>query len=293
MAFVVGVKFQNSNKIYYFDPAGHELEKGQHVIVETVRGVEYGEVVMKPGRVNNEDVVHPLKEILRIATEEDDAKYEANLAKRDEALRLCQEKIDKRGLEMKLVDMEYTFDARKIIFYFTAEGRVDFRELVKDLAHVFKTRIELRQIGVRDEAKMIGGVGNCGRALCCKEWMPEFVPVSIKMAKTQNLSLNPTKISGVCGRLMCCLQFENDIYAELGKGMPNVGERVMTPDGIAMVVDSNILLNKIKCRYLIEGQNEDGEKTEELDGEIYVFDKSDIKRMNRKGKKKKGDPRNA
>ena len=215
MVDVVGVRFKTAGKVYFFDPAGLDINEGESVIVETARGMEFGTVSSGPRKVKEKDIVKPLKKIVRIANEKDIARNEENLKKRDEAMQLCQKKIDKHGLGMKLVDVEYTFDNNKIIFYFTADGRVDFRELVKDLASVFRMRIELRQIGVRDEAKMLGGVGCCGRGLCCHEWMNDFHPVSIKMAKTQNLSLNPVKISGICGRLMCCLKYENDVYTEL------------------------------------------------------------------------------
>ena len=205
MVKVAGVRFKTAGKIYYFDPDQFQVEAGDHVIVETARGMEFGTVMMEVQEVSESEIVAPLKKIMRIATEEDHRKHEENEKRKQRALRLCQEKIDKHGLVMKLIDVEYTFDNSKIIFYFTADGRVDFRELVKDLAGVFKMRIELRQIGVRDEAKMMGGIGSCGRALCCHSWLADFEPVSIKMAKVQNLSLNPSKISGICGRLMCCL----------------------------------------------------------------------------------------
>ncbi|MCR4725368.1 MAG: stage 0 sporulation family protein, partial [Clostridia bacterium] len=210
MIRVAGVRFKAAGKVYYFDPAEMELFAGDNVIVETARGVEFGTLSADIAEVEEDEIVAPLKPILRKADENDVRRHEENLKKKDRALQLCQEKIDKHGLEMKLVDVEYTFDNSKVIFYFTADGRVDFRELVKDLAGVFKMRIELRQIGVRDETKMMGGIGSCGRELCCHAWLPDFEPVSIKMAKVQNLSLNPIKISGICGRLMCCLQYEND-----------------------------------------------------------------------------------
>ena len=215
MVNVVGVKFKHAGKIYYFDPAGIDVQLGDHVIVETARGLEFGTVALEEERVDKNKIITPLKPIIRIANEEDVEANEENQKKKAEAMRLCQEKVDKHNLEMKLIDVEYTFDNNKVVFYFTADGRVDFRELVKDLASVFKMRIELRQIGVRDEAKMLGGIGNCGRSLCCHQWLSEFQPVSIKMAKTQGLSLNPTKISGICGRLMCCLKYENDTYVEI------------------------------------------------------------------------------
>ena len=285
MVNVVGVRFPGSGREYYFDPAGRIYRKDEEVIVETARGMEFGLITMTETAVPEEQIVKPLRKVLRSADAKDRARYEENKAKREQALVQCQEKVDARGLDMKLVDVEYTFDRSKIIFYFTADGRVDFRDLVKDLASVFKTRIELRQIGVRDEAKLMGGIGNCGRGLCCKEWMPDFQPVSIKMAKTQNLSLNPTKISGMCGRLMCCLKFENDIYQELGKGMPGIGERIETPEGLAVVMDVNILLDKIKCRLIQTETNAEGEEYEKLDNELLVYAKEDITRLDkRRGK---------
>ena len=217
MQKVVGIRFKKAGKIYYFDPEEMELPDGSFAIVETSRGLEYGEVVVAPSMVPDEEVVQPLKKVIRVATEEDCQQILENRQKEEEAFKICLEKIREHGLDMKLVDVEYTFDRSKVIFYFTSEGRVDFRELVKDLAAIFRTRIELRQIGVRDEAKMIGGLGPCGRVLCCHTFLGEFEPVSIRMAKDQNLSLNPTKISGVCGRLMCCLRFESDAY-EIARG---------------------------------------------------------------------------
>ena len=285
MVNVVGVRFPGSGREYYFDPAGRIYRKDEEVIVETARGMEFGLITMTETAVPEEQIVKPLRKVLRSADAKDRARYEENKAKREQALVQCQEKVDARGLDMKLVDVEYTFDRSKIIFYFTADGRVDFRDLVKDLASVFKTRIELRQIGVRDEAKLMGGIGNCGRGLCCREWMPDFQPVSIKMAKTQNLSLNPTKISGMCGRLMCCLKFENDIYQELGKGMPGIGERIETPEGLAVVMDVNILIDKIKCRLIQTETNAEGEEYEKLDSEVLVYGKEDITRLDkRRGK---------
>ena len=211
MTKVVGIKFKEAGKLYYFSPGEFKVGVGDNVIVETARGLEFGTVTMGETEVKEQDLVAPLKNIIRIADEKDKKRHEENLAKKSEALRLCQQKVDDHKLEMKLIDVEYTFDNSKVIFYFTADGRVDFRELVKDLAAIFRMRIELRQIGVRDEAKMLGGVGNCGRGLCCNTWLSDFEPVSIKMAKVQNLSLNPSKISGICGRLMCCLKFENEV----------------------------------------------------------------------------------
>lgn len=289
MIRVVGVKFKSAGKIYYFDPGDRKIELGEHVIVETARGMEYGIVNMTEKEVPPSEIVAPLKKIIRIADEKDRKRYEDNIHKKERALRLCQEKINKHKLEMKLIDVEYTFDNSKIIFYFTADGRVDFRELVKDLASVFKMRIELRQIGVRDEAKMMGGIGTCGRSLCCHSWLADFEPVSIKMAKVQNLSLNPTKISGICGRLMCCLKYENEVYVELKKGMPDPGERIRTPDGLAVVVDTNILENKIKTRLVLEEGSKEREQQEKLSTEFYHYKKEEIKRLGKGKRKKKQD----
>jgi len=283
MAEVVGVRFRNTGKVYYFAPDGIEgLEKGIGVIVETARGMEFGTIAMPVTEVRDSDVIKPLKRVVRIATEEDIRKKEENESKKQDALRLCQEKIDKHGLEMKLIDVDYTFDSNKIVFYFTADGRVDFRELVKDLAGVFRMRIELRQIGIRDEAKMIGGCGPCGKSLCCASWMSDFQPVSIKMAKNQNLSLNPTKISGICGRLMCCLKYENEVYLELRKGMPDNGERIDTPDGPAKVVDTNLIQGKVRARLYTGERDEDG--SEKLSDDINTYDKADIRRSERRKK---------
>ncbi len=280
MIKVAGVRFKKAGKVYYFDPAGLEVSKGMNVIVETARGLEFGTLSEDIKEVDEEEIVAPLKKIIRIANEKDVIQHQENLKRKERDLALCQEKIDKHQLDMKLVDVEHTFDNSKIIFYFTADGRVDFRELVKDLASVFKTRIELRQIGVRDEAKLIGGIGTCGRTLCCHSWLPEFEPVSIKMAKIQNLSLNPSKISGICGRLMCCLKFENDVYCELRKGMPDVGERVMTEDGLGVVEESNILENKIKVRLMLE--EKDGDKPEKLSPDFSYYTKEQIRRLDKK-----------
>ncbi len=247
MVKVVGVRFRQAGKIYYFDPADFELEVSNHVIVETARGVEMGTVLIAPKEVEDEQVVSPLKPVIRIATEEDEAVVEKNREKEKEAFAICKEKILKHELDMKLVGAEYTFDGNKLLFYFTADGRIDFRELVKDLAAVFRTRIELRQIGVRDETKILGGVGICGRPLCCATYLSDFVPVSIKMAKEQNLSLNPTKISGVCGRLMCCLKNEQETYEYLNGRMPSVGETVTAADGTKGEVSSiNVLRQLVK-----------------------------------------------
>lgn len=247
MIKVVGVRFRTAGKIYYFDPKDIALEAGNHVIVETARGVEYGTVMVGPKGVTDDEVVQPLKPVIRKATEEDDAIEAKNREKERQAYSVCLEKIKKHELEMKLVDAEYTFDNNKLLFYFTADGRIDFRELVKDLAAVFRTRIELRQIGVRDETKILGGIGICGRELCCHTFLSEFAPVSIKMAKEQNLSLNPTKISGVCGRLMCCLKNEEETYEYLNSRLPGVGDRVTTQDGLRGEVQSvNVLRQQVK-----------------------------------------------
>lgn len=247
MIKVIGVRFRTAGKIYFFDPVDFEIEKGCHVIVETARGIEFGTVVCAPKEVEDENVIQPLKPVLRIANQKDIEQEEANKIKEKEAFNICLEKIRKHGLEMKLIDAEYTFDNNKVLFYFTADGRIDFRELVKDLAGVFKTRIELRQIGVRDETKIVGGIGICGRPLCCNTHLSEFVPVSIKMAKEQNLSLNPTKISGVCGRLMCCLKHEEETYEELNRRLPGVGDTVTTADGLHGEVQSvNVLRQLVK-----------------------------------------------
>jgi cell fate regulator YaaT (PSP1 superfamily) len=280
MVKVAGVRFKKAGKIYYFDPDVLQVEKGTNVIVETARGMEFGVVTSGVKEVPENEIVPPLKKIVRIADENDLVQHRENVRKKQRALELCQEKVNKHNLQMKLIDVEYTFDNSKIIFYFTADGRVDFRELVKDLAGVFKMRIELRQIGVRDEAKMVGGIGTCGKGLCCHTWLPEFEPVSIKMAKVQNLSLNPTKISGICGRLMCCLKYENDIYYELRRGMPEVGERVRTADGIGVVQESNILENKIKVRLVLEEKTAD--KPEKLSTDFYTYKKQQITRLDAK-----------
>ena len=238
---VVGIRFKKAGKIYYFDPNDMDIQKEDFVIVETVRGVEYGKVVIAPKQVDENDVVLPLKKVLRIADQKDQMIVDENRIAAKEAYEVCCEKVNLHELDMKLVDVEYTFDRNKVIFYFTADGRVDFRELVKDLAAIFRTRIELRQIGVRDEAKMLGGIGPCGRMLCCSTFLGDFEPVSIKMAKDQNLSLNPTKISGLCGRLMCCLKYENDEYESAKEQLPDLGEWITTPDGRGKVVGLNIL----------------------------------------------------
>jgi len=238
---VVGVRFKKAGKIYYFDPNGFDIQKDDFVIVETIRGVEYGKVVVGKKQVGEHDIVLPLKKVIRVADEKDRIIVKENNEAAQEAFDICLKKVEEHGLDMKLVDVEYTFDRNKVIFYFTADGRVDFRELVKDLAAIFKTRIELRQIGVRDEAKMLGGIGPCGRMLCCSTFLGDFEPVSIKMAKDQNLSLNPTKISGLCGRLMCCLKYENDEYETAKEQLPDIGEMIETPNGKGKVVGLNIL----------------------------------------------------
>ncbi len=245
MIKVIGVRFRKAGKVYFFDPMDMEIEVGQAVIVETARGIEYGKVVLGAKQVDEEKVVQPLKPVLRVATEADEKQEENNRKKEKDAFQICLEKIAKHKLEMKLIDAEYTFDNNKVLFYFTADGRIDFRELVKDLAAVFKTRIELRQIGVRDEAKILGGIGICGRALCCHTYLSEFAPVSIKMAKEQNLSLNPIKISGVCGRLMCCLKNEEETYEYLNSRLPSVGDIVTTDDGMRGEVQNVSVLRQL------------------------------------------------
>ena len=247
MIKVVGIRFQRAGKIYYFDPLDYDLETAMHVIVETARGIAVGTVLIPPKEVDDDKVVQPLKPVIRIATDDDEKVIEKNKEKEAEAYVICKEKIAKHGLDMKLVAAEYTFDNNKLLFYFTADGRIDFRELVKDLASVFRTRIELRQIGVRDETKMLGGIGICGRELCCRSYLTDFVPVSIKMAKEQNLSLNPTKISGVCGRLMCCLKNEQETYEYLNSRLPSVGDSVITPTGMHGEVSGvNVLRQLVK-----------------------------------------------
>ena len=248
MVTIVGIRFKKAGKIYYFNPAEIDIQKNDCVIVETARGVELGEVVVGPREVAEEDIVAPLKDVIRKTTEEDRQRHLENKEKEKEAFEICLEKIIAHQLDMKLIDVEYTFDNNKVIFYFTADGRVDFRELVKDLASVFRTRIELRQIGVRDEAKMLGGIGTCGKSLCCATWLGDFEPVSIKMAKEQSLSLNPTKISGICGRLFCCLKYEHDVYQEILDKLPGVGSIVVTPYGEGTVIEINVLLESVKVK---------------------------------------------
>ena len=257
MARVIGVNFRAGGKIYYFDPVQFEIHKGDHVIVETSRGIEYGRVVCDPKEVPDKEVTAPLKPVLRPATTRDTEQAEGNKRKEEEAFKKCRQMIFDHNLDMKLIDAEYTFDNNKILFYFTADGRVDFRDLVKDLAAVFKTRIELRQVGVRDETKVLGGIGVCGRVLCCHTYLTDFAPVSIKMAKEQNLSLNPTKISGVCGRLMCCLNNEEETYEELNKHLPKVGEEVITPEGDSgMAASVNVLRQTVKVLLEVDDEKE-------------------------------------
>ena len=277
MVTVVGVRFKKAGKIYYFDPDTIDVKFNDFVVVETARGIEFGHVVIGPRQVSEEDIVAPLKNVIRVALDEDFEMHRANKQKAKEAIEICQAKVEEHSLRMKLVDVEYTFDNNKIIFYFTADGRVDFRDLVKDLAAIFKTRIELRQIGVRDEAKMIGGLGPCGRTLCCGTFLGEFEPVSIKMAKEQDLSLNPTKISGICGRLMCCLKYEHETYEEILDKLPEIGVKVNTPRGIGIVIDTITLLEVAKVRV----------KGEDDTDEIVRFAISEIEELEKKPKKKR------
>ena len=257
MTKVIGVRFRTAGKVYFFDPLQLEIKRGDHVIVETARGIEFGTVVAGVHEVEDDKVIQPLKPVMRIAGERDIEQEAANKEKEKEAFKICKEKILKHGLEMKLIDAEYTFDNNKVLFYFTADGRIDFRELVKDLASVFKTRIELRQIGVRDETKIRGGIGICGRPLCCHSYLSDFVPVSIKMAKEQNLSLNQTKISGVCGRLMCCLKNEQETYEELNRNLPGIGDMVTTPQGVSGTVQSvNVLRQLVKIVVEVNDEKE-------------------------------------
>ncbi len=267
MIKVIGVRFRKAGKIYYFDPLDFEIQQGDNVIVETARGIEYGAVVLAPRDVEEDTIVQPLKSVIRPASAEDDEIERNNKEREKEAFQICLEKIAKHNLEMKLIDCEYTFDNNKVLFYFTADGRIDFRELVKDLAAVFKTRIELRQIGVRDETKILGGIGVCGRPLCCHSYLTDFVPVSIKMAKEQNLSLNPTKISGVCGRLMCCLKNEEEAYEELNSKLPNVGDTVTTKDGLKGEVQSTSVLKQL-VKVIVTLENDEKEVREYKAGEL-------------------------
>ena len=266
MTKIVGVRFRNTGKIYYFDPAKYKIETGDHVIVETARGVEMGTVVLGIRSIEDDSLVKPLKTVIRVATEQDERTAARNREKEKEAFQICLDKIARHKLEMKLVEAEYTFDNNKLLFYFTADGRIDFRELVKDLAAVFRTRIELRQIGVRDETKILGGVGICGRCLCCHSYLTEFAPVSIKMAKEQNLSLNPAKISGVCGRLMCCLKNEQETYEYLNSRLPGLGDTVTTPEGLKAIVQSvNVLRQIVKVIVEVDDEKEAREyKVKEL-----------------------------
>jgi cell fate regulator YaaT (PSP1 superfamily) len=257
MVTVIGVRFKKAGKIYYFSPSGLDIKKGDFVVVETARGIEFGECVIGIKEISEKDIVAPLKNVIRKAHTEDIEKNLDNKQKEQEALTLCLEKIQKHDLNMKLIDVEYTFDNNKVIFYFTADGRVDFRELVKDLAAVFRTRIELRQIGVRDEAKMTGGLGPCGRTLCCSTFLGEFAPVSIKMAKEQNLSLNPTKISGICGRLMCCLNYEQETYEDIRKRLPKVGSIVSTAFGKGEVIANSVVKESVKVKIKIKDGEDD------------------------------------
>ena len=276
MTKVIGVRFRTAGKIYFFSPGKFEVKRGDQVIVETARGVEFGNVVMGPKEVKDEEITQPLKTVIRLATEDDRRVEEKNRKKEKEAFQICLEKIHKHGLEMKLIDAEYTFDNNKVLFYFTADGRIDFRELVKDLAAVFRTRIELRQIGVRDETKILGGIGICGRPLCCHTYLSEFAPVSIKMAKEQNLSLNPTKISGVCGRLMCCLTNEEETYEELNNNLPSAGEAVTTPEGLKGEVQSLSVLRQL-VRVIVTLDNDEKE--------IREYPAADLKFKPRRRKK--------
>ena len=276
MKRIIGVRFRSAGKIYFFDPLNFEVKRNDHVIVETARGIEYGTVVGDIREVDDSEVTQPLKPVLRVATKKDDEQEQKNKEKEKDAFKICLEKIHARGLEMKLIDAEYTFDNNKILFYFTADGRIDFRELVKDLAGVFRTRIELRQIGVRDETKIRGGIGVCGRPVCCNTYLSDFIPVSIKMAKEQNLSLNPTKIPGVCGRLMCCLKHEEETYEDLNRRLPGVGDYVTTPDGLKGEVQSvNVLRQLVKVIVDVDG-----------DKEIQEYKAEDIKFKRRHRKEK-------
>ncbi len=280
MKKIIGVRFRTAGKIYFFNPLDFDVKRGDHVIVETARGVEYGTVVGDPKEIDDSKVPQQLKPVLRVANKRDTEQEAANRVKEKEAFKICQEKIKKHKLEMKLIDAEYTFDNNKVLFYFTADGRVDFRELVKDLASVFRTRIELRQIGVRDETKILGGIGVCGRPLCCHSYLSDFIPVSIKMAKEQNLSLNPAKISGVCGRLMCCLKHEEDTYEYLNKKLPRVGDFVTADDGLKGEVQSvNVLRQLVKVVVEVDGEKE-----------IHEYPADQIKFKKRHGRRdKNGD----
>ena len=277
MIKVIGVRFRTAGKIYFFDPLNFDIKRGDHVIVETARGIEFGTVMSGITEVADDKVIQPLKPVLRLANQRDVEQEASNKQKEKEAFKVCLEKIRKHGLDMKLIDAEYTFDNNKVLFYFTADGRIDFRDLVKDLAGVFKTRIELRQIGVRDETKIVGGIGICGRPLCCHSYLADFVPVSIKMAKEQNLSLNPTKISGMCGRLMCCLKNEEETYEELNKKLPGVGDYVTTADGLRGEVQSVNVLRQL-VRVIVDKGDEK---------EIKEYSANQLQLKRKKGKKEK------
>jgi len=279
MAIVVGVRFKKPGKVYYFDPCGHTIELSDTLVVETARGMELGECAQLAAEVSDDEVVPPLRRVVRVATEADIQQVEKNREHERSAYGICQEKIAAHKIEMKLVDVEYAFDNSKIVFYFTANGRVDFRSLVKDLASVFKTRIELRQIGVRDEAKMLGGLGPCGRTICCGTFLGDFQPVSIKMAKEQSLSLNPTKISGLCGRLMCCLKYEQDVYEEARRKLPRVGKEVITPDGRGHVIEVNVLKETVKVRIVVRDT-----------AEVKEFAGADITRVAEPARQRKETP---
>ncbi|HLR21505.1 MAG TPA: stage 0 sporulation family protein [Tissierellaceae bacterium] len=272
MVNIVGVRFKKAGKVYYFDPDGLDIDLYDFVIVETARGVEFGHVVIGPKEIKEEEIVSPLKSVLRIAEDEDFKIHRENKIKAKEAMEICEERVKKHKLHMNIIDAEYTFNNCKVIFYFTADGRVDFRELVRDLASIFRTRIELRQIGVRDEAKMLGGIGPCGQICCCHKFLGEFEPVSIKMAKEQDLSLNPTKISGLCGRLMCCLKYEQDTYEETLDKMPEIGDIAKTPKGVGRIVQTNTLLEEVKVRVRLEDDMED----------IFKFHIDQIELINKK-----------
>lgn len=288
MTKVIGVRFRTAGKIYFFAPGKFDIKQGDNVIVETARGVEFGRVVSGPKDVNDEDVVQPLKSVIRPATDQDRKTVEKNKQKEKEAFQICLEKIRRHKLEMKLIDVEYTFDGNKILFYFTADGRIDFRELVKDLAAVFRTRIELRQIGVRDETKIRGGIGICGRPLCCSTYLTEFSAVSIKMAKEQNLSLNPTKISGVCGRLMCCLTNEEETYEVLNSQLPSVGDTVTTKDGLTGVVHSLSVLRR-QVKVVVNLENDEKEIREYQADELKFKPRRKKQKVSKEEMKKLAD----
>ena len=290
MHTVVAVKFKNSQKHYYFDPGNNEIENGDSVVVQTSRGKEIGIIRGDRTEISEDDFGKPIMPVLRKATAEDLEREQENqdYTKRKEAISICKQKIQEHGLDMKLIDAEYTFDGSTLIFYFTAETRVDFRELVKNLAAHFRMRIEMRHVGVRDEARILGGFGSCGRELCCAGWLTDFEPISIKMAKVQNLSLNPEKLSGCCGRYMCCLKYEHDAYAELKEGMPDVGEVVETPDGLARVCDANIFEGTVRVRYIEEERNK--ERPEKLGSDFYAFNKSEVIRRGKGGGKGRVNP---